>query len=55
MIHSNVLQMAGVDPEQYQGFAFGFGLTRLAMMQYGINDVRLLNSGNLEFLRGIKR
>ena len=55
IIHKNVLQMAGVNPDEYQGFAFGFGLTRLAMMQYAINDVRLLNSGNLEFLRGIKR
>lgn len=55
MIHSNVLQMAGVDPNEYQGFAFGFGLTRMAMMQYAISDIRLLNSGNLEFLRGIKR
>ena len=55
MIHRNVLTQAGVDPELYQGFAFGFGLTRMAMMQYAINDIRLLNSGNLEFLRGIKR
>lgn len=55
MIHQNVLRQANVDPEQYQGFAFGFGLTRMAMMQYAINDIRLLNSGNLEFLRGIKR
>lgn len=55
MIHQNVLRQANVDPEKYQGFAFGFGLTRMAMMQYGINDIRLLNSGNLEFLRGIKR
>lgn len=55
MIHQNVLRQANVDPEKYQGFAFGFGLTRMAMMQYAINDIRLLNSGNLEFLRGIKR
>lgn len=55
MIHQNVLHQANVDPERYQGFAFGFGLTRMAMMQYAINDIRLLNSGNLEFLRGIKR
>ena len=55
MIHQNVLRQANVNPEKYQGFAFGFGLTRMAMMQYGINDIRLLNSGNLEFLRGIKR
>ncbi len=55
MIHQNVLRQANVDPERYQGFAFGFGLTRMAMMQYAISDIRLLNSGNLEFLRGIKR
>ena len=55
MIHQNVLRQANVDPERYQGFAFGFGLTRMAMMQYAINDIRLLNAGNLEFLRGIKR
>lgn len=55
MIHQNVLRQANVDPERYQGFAFGFGLTRMAMMQYAINDIRLLNSGNLEFLRGIRR
>lgn len=55
MIHQNVLKQADVDPDKYQGFAFGFGLTRMAMMQYAINDVRLLNSGNLAFLRGIKR
>jgi len=55
MIHGNVLRMAGIDPKDYQGFAFGFGLTRMAMTQYAVNDVRLFNSGNLEFLRGIKR
>jgi len=55
MIHENVLRMGGVDPTQYQGFAFGFGLTRMAMLAYGINDIRLFNSGNIEFLRGIKK
>ena len=55
MIHENVLKQAGIDSKEYQGFAFGFGLTRMAMMQYAINDIRLFNSGNLEFLRGIKR
>lgn len=54
MIHANVLKTAGIDANEYQGFAFGFGLTRMAMTQYGVNDVRLFNSGNLEFLRGIK-
>jgi len=54
MIHPRVLEMGGVDPKKYQGFAFGLGLTRLAMMKYGINEIRNFNSGNLEFLRGVK-
>ena len=47
MIHPEVLKAGGIDPEEYTGFAFGLGLTRLAMMQYGIKDIRDLNSGNL--------
>ncbi len=47
MIHPNVLREGGIDPEQYSGFAFGLGLTRLAMMKYGIKDIRDLNSGSL--------
>lgn len=54
MIHPKVLEMGGVDPKKYQGFAFGFGLTRLAMMKYGISEIRHFNSGNLEFLRSVK-
>lgn len=54
MIHPKVLEMGGVDPNKYQGFAFGFGLTRLAMMKYGISEIRHFNSGNLEFLRSVK-
>jgi phenylalanyl-tRNA synthetase alpha chain len=54
MIHENVLRMAGIDPAKYQGFAFGLGLTRLAMLKFGVNDIRLFNSCNLEFLRGLK-
>ena len=50
MIHPRVLEMGGVDPERYTGFAFGLGLTRLAMMQFGIHDIRMLNSGNLKAL-----
>ena len=50
MIHPNVLTMAGIDPEEYTGFAFGLGLTRLAMMKFDINDIRYLNSGNLKAL-----
>ncbi|MEA4961443.1 phenylalanine--tRNA ligase subunit alpha [Lutispora sp.] len=47
MVHPNVLRAGGIDPEEYTGFAFGLGLTRLAMMKYGINDIRVLNSGDL--------
>ena len=50
MIHPNVLTAAGIDPEEYTGFAFGLGLTRLAMMRYGVKDIRVFNSGNLKNL-----
>ena len=51
MVHPNVLRYGGIDPEEYTGFAFGLGLTRLAMMKYGISDIRVLNSGDLRSLR----
>ena len=44
------LSMGGIDPEEYTGFAFGLGLTRLAMMRYGIKDIRVFNSCNLKSL-----
>ncbi len=47
MIHPNVLKEAGIDPDEYTGFAFGLGLTRLAMMKYGVKDIRDLNGANL--------
>ncbi len=50
MIHPNVLKHGGIDPEEYTGFAFGLGLTRLAMMKYGIKDIRMFNSGSLKAL-----
>ncbi len=50
MIHPNVLKAGGIDTEKYTGFAFGLGLTRLAMMKYEIKDIRDLNSGNLKSL-----
>ena len=50
MIHPNVLREGGIDPDVYTGFAFGLGLTRLAMMKYGIRDIRDINSGLLENL-----
>ena len=50
MVHPNVLRHGGIDPHEYTGFAFGLGLTRLAMMKYGVADIRIFNSGDL---RGI--
>ncbi len=50
MIHPEVLKAGGIDPEEYTGFAFGLGMTRLAMMKYGIADIRDLNSGDLRRL-----
>lgn len=47
MVHPNVLRFGRIDPKEYTGFAFGMGLTRLAMMKYGIRDIRVLNSGDL--------
>ena len=49
MIHPNVLKEGGIDPDEYSGFAFGLGLTRLVMLMYGIDDIRHLESGDLRF------
>jgi len=54
MIHPNVLKAGGIDPEEYTGFAFGLGLTRLAMMKYGVKDIRTFNSGNIKALKQFK-
>ncbi len=51
LVHPNVLRISGIDPEEWMGFAFGLGLTRLAMMRYGLDDIRLFQSGDLRFLR----
>ena len=51
MIHPNVLKMSGIDTNKYNGFAFGLGLTRLAMMKHNIADIRVLNSGDLRKLK----
>src|SRR6516164_620595 len=50
LVHPKVLAMSGIDPDKWNGFAFGLGLTRLAMMRYGIDDIRWLQSGDLRFL-----
>ena len=51
MAHPNVLSAAGVDPEVYSGFAFGMGVERMAMLRYGVNDLRLFFENDLQFLR----
>lgn len=51
MVHPTVLQAGGIDTKKYSGFAFGFGLTRLIMLKYGINDIRLLHNPKVEFLK----
>ena len=51
MIHPNVLKMAGIDPDEYKGFAWGGGVERLVMLKYGIEDLRHFESGRLKFLR----
>lgn len=50
LIHPRVLEMAGVDPQEYSGFAWGMGLDRLVMIKYGIEDLRWFHSGDLRFL-----
>jgi phenylalanyl-tRNA synthetase alpha chain len=50
LVHPNVLRLSGINPEEWGGFAFGLGLTRLAMMRYGIDDIRLFQSGDLRFV-----
>lgn len=51
MLHPNVLDKAGIDPREFRGFAWGGGIERLAMLKYGIEDLRHFESGNLKFLR----
>jgi phenylalanyl-tRNA synthetase alpha chain len=50
-VHPNVLSAVGIDPERYQGFAFGMGPDRLAMLRYGVNDLRLFYENDVRFLR----
>lgn len=50
MVHPNVLRNCGIDPEEYQGFAFGMGIDRIAMVKYGIDDIRLLFDNDDRFL-----
>lgn len=50
MVHPNVLRNCGIDPEEYSGFAFGLGVDRIAMVKYGINNIRLLFENDMRFL-----
>ena len=50
MVHPDVLRNCGIDPEEYSGFAFGFGVDRMVMLKYGIDDIRLLYESDMRFL-----
>ncbi len=50
MVHPNVLRSCGIDPEEYSGFAFGFGIDRMVMLSYGLDDIRLLYESDMRFL-----
>lgn len=51
MVHPHVLEMSGIDPEEYTGFAFGMGLERIALLKYEIDDMRLLYENDIRFLK----
>jgi phenylalanyl-tRNA synthetase alpha chain len=50
MVHPNVLRNGGIDPEEWSGFAFGFGIDRMALMRHGVDDLREFFAGDLRFL-----
>ena len=50
MVHPNVLEACGIDSEKYTGFAFGLGVDRIAMVKYGLDDIRLLYDNDKRFL-----
>ena len=51
MVHPHVLEMCGIDPDEYTGFAFGVGLERIALLKYEIDDMRLLYENDIRFLK----
>ena len=51
MVHPNVLRNVSIDPEEFTGYAFGMGAERLAMLRYGVRDIRLFFENDLQFLR----
>ena len=54
MVHPNVLRNCGIDPDVYSGFAFGMGVERTTMLQYGIKDIRVLSENDVRFLEQFK-
>ena len=55
MVHPNVLRNCGYDPEVYTGFAFGMGPERIAMLKYGINDIRHFYTNDMRFINDFNR
>ena len=55
MVHPNVLKMSGYDPEKYSGFAFGIGIERVAILRYGIDDIRKFYQNDVRFLHQLKK
>ena len=55
MVHPNVLKMSGYDPKEYQGFAFGIGIERVAMLRYNVDDIRRFYQNDIRFLNQFKR
>ena len=55
MVHPNVLKMSGYDPNEYSGFAFGVGIERVAMLRYGIDDIRKIYQGDVRFIEQFSR
>lgn len=55
MVHPNVLKMSGYDPDEYSGFAFGIGIERVAMLKYGVNDIRRFYQNDLRFIKEFKK
>ena len=51
MVHPEVLRYANIDSEKYNGFAFGMGVERLAMLRYGVSDIRMFFENDLRFLK----
>jgi phenylalanyl-tRNA synthetase alpha chain len=51
MVHPNVLQNCGIDPNKYTGFAFGMGIERVTMLKYGVKDLRLFSENDVRFLK----